>query len=86
LGTRNQNVLNRIAKIGYDHLCVMEGGRHVSGITFMRYAEGQNTGKPNNLKVFGNKKSECPKQDSQNRLRSPVWEGRSHKFDHNYNI
>jgi hypothetical protein len=80
LGTRKQNVLNRIAKIGYDHLCVMEGGRHVSGITFMRYAEGQNTGKPNNLKVFGNKKSECPKQDSQNRLRSPVCEGRSHKF------
>ena len=34
----------------------------------MRYAEGQNTGKPNNLKVFGNKKTECPKQDSQNRL------------------
>jgi hypothetical protein len=26
----------------------------------MRYAEGQNTGKPNNLKVFGNKKTECP--------------------------
>ena len=32
-------------------------------------------GKPNNLKVFGCKKTEEPKQDSQNWLRSPMSEG-----------
>ena len=34
--------------------------RHVSGITFIRYAR-QKLGKPNNLKVFGSKKTKQPK-------------------------
>jgi hypothetical protein len=36
------------------------------GITFIRYAHSQMIGKPNNLKVFGNKYSKGPKHDSQN--------------------
>ena len=31
--------------------------RHVSGITFIRYAQNREIGKPNNLKVFGSNKS-----------------------------
>jgi hypothetical protein len=35
---------------------------------------------PNNLKVFGSKKTKGPKQDSQNRLWSPMPEGGEHQF------
>jgi len=34
-----------------------------SGITFTMYAQNLKIGKPNNLKVFGSKKTEGPKQD-----------------------
>ena len=33
-----------------------KNARHVSVITFIRYAQYRNIGKPNNLKVFGNNK------------------------------
>jgi hypothetical protein len=33
-----------------------------------------------NLKVFGSKKTKGPKQDSQNRLWSPMPEGGEHQF------
>ena len=36
----------------------------IPGITFIRYAQNRNIGKPNNLKVFGSKKVKGPKQDS----------------------
>jgi len=50
--------------------------RHdVSAITFIRYAQCQKIGKPNNFKVFGTLKTKGTKQDSQNRLRSPMPEG-----------
>jgi hypothetical protein len=42
--------------------------KHVSGINFFRYAQGQMIGMPNNLKVCGIKTSKVPKQDSQSRL------------------
>ena len=42
---------------------------HVSGIT---YTLSQKTGKWNNLKVFGSKKTTGPKRDDQNQLRSPM--------------
>jgi hypothetical protein len=35
---------------------------------------------PNNLKVFGSKKTKGPIQDSQNRLWSPMPEGGEHQF------
>jgi hypothetical protein len=44
--------------------------KHVSGMTFTRYAQSQNIGKVNNLKVFGGYK-----QESQNQLWSPIPEG-----------
>ena len=46
--------------------------QRVSGITFIRYAQSRKIGKPNNIKFF--KES---KQDSQNRLRSPMSERRT---------
>jgi hypothetical protein len=49
----------------------LSSARHVSGIRFIRYAQIRNTGKPNNLSV-GSNKTKGPKQDSQNRLKSPV--------------
>ena len=40
------------------------------------YAQGQKIAKPNNLKVsLGSRKTKGPKQDSQNRLRSPMPDG-----------
>jgi hypothetical protein len=45
---------------------------HVFGITFTRYAQNQKIGKPKFFKVFGSNKIKRPKQDSQNRLRSPM--------------
>jgi hypothetical protein len=44
----------------------------------MRYAQNRNIPYPKYLKVFGNKKTKGPKQDSQNRLRSPMPEGGEH--------
>jgi len=38
------------------------------------YAQSRKIGKPNNLN-FGSNKTKGPKQDSQNRLRSPMPEG-----------
>ena len=37
-----------------------------------------NIGKPNNINVFGISKTKGPKQDIQNRLWSPLPEGRKH--------
>jgi predicted P-loop ATPase/GTPase len=34
---------------------------HISGITFFRYAQYHNIGKPNNLKVFESNKAKEPK-------------------------
>jgi hypothetical protein len=39
------------------------------------YAQNRKIGKPNNLKVFGSKKTKEPKQDRLNRLWSPKPEG-----------
>jgi len=36
------------------------------------YAQNRKIGKPNNSKVFGSNKTQGPKQDSQNWLRSPM--------------
>ena len=47
----------------------------MSGINFIRYAQNQKNGKPNNLNVFGSNKNKEPKQDRQNQLRSPMPEG-----------
>ena len=49
--------------------------QHVSRITFIRYAQGQKMGKPNNLKVFGSKKNKGHTWDSQNRQASAMLEG-----------
>ena len=49
--------------------------KRVSEITFIKYALYRNIEKPNNIKVFGSKKAKWPKQDSQNRLWSPMREG-----------
>ena len=37
--------------------------------------QNRKIGKPNNLKVFGSNKNKGPKQDSQNRPRSPIPDG-----------
>jgi hypothetical protein len=50
----------------------MQCARHVNGITFIRYAHDRTIRKPNILKVFVSKKTEEPKQESQNRIRSPI--------------
>ena len=42
--------------------------RRVADITFIRYAQNRNIGKPNLFKVFGSNKSKYPKQDRENRL------------------
>jgi hypothetical protein len=42
-----------------------------SGITIIRYAQNLKIGKPTNLKVWEKNKTKGPKQDIQNRLRSP---------------
>lgn len=41
-------------------------------ITFIRYARSRKIWKPNNLVIFGNNKTAWSKQESQNRLGSPV--------------
>jgi len=41
-----------------------------AGITFIRYAQSRKIAKPNNIKVFGSKKTKMPKQDSQCSIRS----------------
>jgi hypothetical protein len=46
----------------------------VSGTIFIKYAQGQIIWKPNNIKVFVDKKTNGGKQDSQNRLRGPMSE------------
>ena len=43
----------------------------LSGITFIRYPHGQKIGKPNNLTVFGSKKTKGPKQENQLMLSRP---------------
>jgi hypothetical protein len=50
--------------------------RRVSGITFISYAHNQKVGKSNNLIVFESKLTKGSKQDNQNRLKSPIPEGR----------
>jgi hypothetical protein len=40
----------------------------VSGITIIKYAQNENIKNPNNLNVFGRKKSKGFKQDSQNKI------------------
>jgi hypothetical protein len=53
-------------------------GTHPSGvsrITFMRYAQGQNIRKRNNVKYLRGRKLKGPKWNSQIRLRSPMPEG-----------
>ena len=50
--------------------------RGASGITFISYTYNQKVGKPNNLIVFESKLTKGSKQDSQNRLKSPIPEGR----------
>jgi hypothetical protein len=49
--------------------------RRISGITFISYAYDQKVGKPNKSNVFVSKLTKDPKQDNQNRLRSPIPEG-----------
>jgi hypothetical protein len=39
-----------------------------------RYAQNRKNGKPNNSNVFAGNKTKGPKQDSQNRLGSPMTE------------
>jgi hypothetical protein len=56
------------------------GGRNlvcrcVSGLTLIRKDQGQKMGKPNNFKIFVNKKIKRPKEASQNQLRFPLLEG-----------
>jgi hypothetical protein len=46
--------------------------RRFSGITFIRYTQNWKMEKANNFKIFGSNKTKGPKQDSQNRLRSPM--------------
>ena len=41
--------------------------RRVSVITFTKYAQNQNIKKPNNINVFGRKKTKGYKQDNQNK-------------------
>jgi len=41
--------------------------RRVSVITFVKYAQNQNIKKPNNINVFGRKKTKGYKQDNQNK-------------------
>ena len=53
----------------------MQCTRHVSGITFIRYAQGRNIGKPNNSEVFERNTAKGPKQDSLSHLRSLMTEG-----------
>ena len=48
-------------------------GQHVSRITFIRYAQIWKIGKPYNLKVFGSNKIKGTKQNSQNCLRSHIF-------------
>ena len=48
---------------------------HVSVITFNRYAQSQNIWNQSNLKVFGRKKTNGPKHDSQNQIKSPIAAG-----------
>jgi uncharacterized protein with von Willebrand factor type A (vWA) domain len=49
--------------------------QRVSVITFIWYAQNQNTETPSKLKVFESNNSKRAKQDSQNRLRSHMSEG-----------
>ena len=46
----------------------MSCARHVSEITFTRYAQNRKIGKLNILKEFGSNKTKGPKQDSLNRF------------------
>ena len=46
--------------------------RHTFGITFIRYVQSGQIGKPN--KVFGNNTTKVSKQDSHDRLRSSMYE------------
>jgi hypothetical protein len=49
--------------------------RHVSGITFINIRSRPNNLKPNNIKVFGSKKTKGLTQNIQNYLRSHMPEG-----------
>jgi len=46
------------------------------------YAQYRNIGKLNHLIVFGSNKAKEPKQNSQNRLWSPMSKGEKLSFDH----
>jgi hypothetical protein len=51
--------------------------QRLSGITIIRYAKGQKIGKPNKVKVIGNKKTKGHKQHSRkNQLMSLILKGR----------
>jgi hypothetical protein len=59
---------------------------HVSGITFIRYAQYRNIGKPNNINVFGSNKTKGSKQESHRRPWSPIMPeggGENLSFDDN---
>ena len=50
----------------------------VSVITFfIRYVQSHNIRKQSNLKVFGRKKTNCPKHDSQSQIKSSIPAGRN---------
>ena len=54
----------------------------MSGITFIRYDHNQNIGEPNNINVFGSKKSKGSKRDGQNRHK---WQREENlRFNYNY--
>jgi hypothetical protein len=60
--------------------------RRVSRITFIWYDEGQQIGRQNNSKIFRIKKTTGPKQEGQNRLRSPMLGERNFSCNNNYLI
>jgi hypothetical protein len=63
----NENIFPVCQSFEIFHLVDSKCFRHVSRITFIRYAQGLNIRKPNNFKIFGSKKTK-----SQCRLRSPI--------------
>ena len=64
------NKNEQLKKRRYQSYC----SRRISGKTLIRYAKNRNIGKPKILS-FRSNKTKGPKQDSQNRLMSPMPEG-----------
>jgi len=50
--------------------------RHASETTSIGHDQSKSKGKPKQFKSFGRNKTKEPKQDSHNRLTSPMTEGR----------